>query len=549
MTAVRRFNKDSSPREASAGLLALRSQLCGSPDFWDRPEGDFGPLAHLYPLTTGARQRANVLYRLGSKALARDELASAADWLGAAGEAGHPGALFRLALVMLRTGEEWRENAWFLVAEAARHGHSDARQLLASRSGALTPGTEAAGPVEDEAFLDEIREGLGARPVHSDGPGLADRSLVPDAPGGEEAGTAAEDADRLVLVPAPTLPSLCGPSPGGEGVAGTERPRLTALVGGLALPVPDLQAAPAAGQRLVVPGGEPWWSANALRPASLTRLARATASPALVPTGWQTIQRARDMLLLIHQADGIDTRTLRRRTRMPFPLVVRLLDWLRGQRFVDTVGGSHVPGPLMDLLTRPDPDQRRIKSALGDLRDELGAAVYLSAYTDGEIIIQESASSDTAPPVLERAPFGLTAHASAVGKSLLAQLNFAARMDHLSRYPSVQLTGRTITSPRKLFERLDGHGPHSAQFDLLEYSETELCVAFSLGLPGRASSIAISLPHTEHERLIDTAEALSRRATGFLLIHLLAGDPGLQSSTTRTGATMPPASPVRRALP
>ncbi|MFD0367624.1 IclR family transcriptional regulator C-terminal domain-containing protein [Streptomyces sp. NPDC127114] len=46
------------------------------------------------------------------------------------------------------------------------------------------------------------------------------------------------------------------------------------------------------------------------------------------------------------------------------------------------------------------------------------------------------------------AGFRDTAHASAVGKSLLAQLDFSGRMNHLARYPSVALTERTITSRR-----------------------------------------------------------------------------------------------------
>ncbi|MFI9297764.1 IclR family transcriptional regulator domain-containing protein, partial [Streptomyces gardneri] len=234
-------------------------------------------------------------------------------------------------------------------------------------------------------------------------------------------------------------------------------------------------------------------------------MARHSTTPAVVSARWQTNQRARDMLLLIHGSDGIDTRTLARRTRMPLNFAVRLLDWLRDERFVDTIAGAHIPGPLMALATRSDPDHSLLKETLAALRDELGAAVYLSTYTDGEITVQESASSTTAPPVEEMAPFSDAGHASANGKSLLAQLDFASRMDHLTRYPSVQLTGRTITSPRALIEELDGPGPHSAQFDLLEYSDTVLCVAFSLGLPGRASSVALSLPAHQRLRLIDTA--------------------------------------------
>ncbi|MFG2496486.1 hypothetical protein ACGFSD_36325 [Streptomyces caniferus] len=97
-------------------------------------------------------------------------------------------------------------------------------------------------------------------------------------------------------------------------------------------------------------------------------------------------------------------------------------------------------------------------------------------------------------------------------------------MEHLASYPSVQLTEQTITNSRRLVEVLDDHGPHAAQFDLLEYSRTEICVAYSLGLPGQASSIALSMPAHQHPRLIIAARTLSARATGILLAHLIADD-------------------------
>ncbi|WP_426368561.1 hypothetical protein [Streptomyces sp. E-08] len=83
----------------------------GQPNFWDRPRGDLGPLDHPSSYGVEARRKANSLYRLGSKALLRRELAPAVDWLGAAAAAGHPGALFRLAVITLCTGQEWEEDA------------------------------------------------------------------------------------------------------------------------------------------------------------------------------------------------------------------------------------------------------------------------------------------------------------------------------------------------------------------------------------------------------------------------------------------------------
>ncbi len=557
MRAVSRFNQDGGrpASEAGAELLALMHQLTGPPDFWDRPDGDFGPLTHSYKLTAQDRERANSHYRLGSKALGRGELAAAAGWLGAAASAGHPGAMIRLALVVLRTGTDRTDDAWFLVEEAARHGHGDAKRLLAAARD-RRPASDASPQIEDTSFFEELRQLLGIplqllqanlepiAPTPHPQPGTTSKISSATRPQHQERQSG---RDGLVLVPAPVLPTQYGPTPPPHPTQETKRPRLTALAGGLALPVPDLHA-DAPTRPLIVHGsaelrGEPW-TASALRPAILTDMARHSTTPALVPMRWQTTQRARDMLLLIHDTEGIDTRTLARRIRMPMNAVVRLLDWLRDERFIDTSAGAHFPGPLMTLATRPDPDRTLLQDALAALRDELRAAVYLSTYTDGEITVQQSASSTSAPPVEEVAPFSGSGHASANGKSLLAQLDFSSRMDHLTRYPSVQLTGRTITSRRALIEELDGPGPHSAQFDLLEYSDKTLCVAFSLGLPGRASSVALSLPAHQHLRLIDTATTLSRRATGLLLAHLLADDMQQEESTWPQTAPVP-----RRALP
>ncbi|MFF0431627.1 IclR family transcriptional regulator C-terminal domain-containing protein [Streptomyces sp. NPDC004327] len=563
MTAVRRFSKDNgagSPApESPGGLLALRRQLQGPPDFWDRPNGDFGPLDRLSPHSVEAREKANSLYRLGSKALLRGELAPAVDWLGAAAAEGHPGALFRLAVITLRAGEEWEEDARFLLFEAAQHGHGDARHLLQASDVGTPPGAEPRR--EDEIFFDEVREYLNratGAPVTScenptarreadeadDGQSARGQAQAqaPAQAKAKEAGGGTGVSD-LVLVSAPVLPTIPSPPPRTRNDPAVRRAHLHSVPAGLSLPLPELQQEPPRGHGLILPSGSSWWSPSALRPARLTQLGRPASAPAAVPEKWQITQRARDMLQLIGP-DGIDTRTLARRTGAALSLAVQMLGWLREQRFLETRDGIHYPGELMTKLTTSS----LLTETLAELRDELGAAVYISSYTDGEIVIQESSSSDTAPAVTEQTPFGLTAHANAVGKSLLAQQNFASRMDHLSRYPFIQLTDRTITDERTLFQHLDVDGPHAAQFDLLEYADTELCVAYSLGLPGRASSLALSMPADQHPRLIAAARTLSRRATGILLAHLLADDLH-QPTVHHTGQWAHTVPAARQALP
>ncbi|MFE9406368.1 IclR family transcriptional regulator C-terminal domain-containing protein [Streptomyces sp. NPDC006530] len=555
MTDVSRFNEDNSGRPAPqdhAQLLALMGRLAGAPDHWDRPDGDFGPLSHNYHLDREARAQANSLFRLGSKALARDELSTAADWLGQAASAGHPGALFRLAVAALRAGEDWAQEATFLIAEAARHGHGDARRLLAGT--ARRPPDAGPVRVEDPTFFDEVRERLGV-PEGA----LLPPAGVPAHLRDSEEGTAM-GRPHLVLIPPPLLPDGGGPPLPlyVEPEDGGARPRLAALRGGLdtgiAQPLPgftpDIVAAVAAAGAAPDSGGEePCWSVNALRPAILNDIARNQPAPAASSPRTQAAQRARDLLQHICATDGVTTRTLAQRGRMSLAATAWLLHWLREQHLVETVAGVHFAGPVMKMATRPDQHGVLLEQTLAGLRDRIGAAVYLSTYTDGEVQVLTSAHSPAAPAVEEWVAFRDTAHASAVGKSLLAQLDFGSRMDHLARYPSIQLTERTITDPRALLDSLDGHGPHAAQFDLLEYSCREVCVAYSLGLPGRASCVALSLPVRQYPRLLDAARELSERTTGLLLAHLLTDDtPSPRPNSPTDQATWAPTDRAR-ALP
>ncbi|MFD9303025.1 hypothetical protein ACFWCB_10175 [Streptomyces sp. NPDC060048] len=520
-----------------AGLAQLLAQLKGPHDYWDRPDGYFGPLTDTYGLSAEQRAHANSLYRLGSKALLGGELLRAAQWLGEASEAGHPGALFRLAALAGRAGYGRREDVLFLVAEAARHGHGDARHLLAAT--AHRRPTTPVWPVEDPQFFEEIRERLGVskhlltpEPDH-DNSAAAAVPAVPASPADGSGGP------RLVLVPPPMFPSPDHPAAdtGTQSGPMTDRPHLTALdgrqSGALILPLPDPAphlAAAAAGAAAAAradavhmeDGGSDPWSANALRPAILTDMARSPSLPTQPPQEQAIAIRARDLLHHIQHSGGISTRDLARRTGMSVASTAWLLHWLRAQYLVETIAGAHLPGPVMEMADRPELHRQLMQQTLDGLRDQLGAAVYLSAYTDGDINILQSSHSDRAPAVRPGAPFIETGHASAVGKAHLADLDFDARLEHLTRYKPVPLTRRTITDPRILFDNLDGHGPHAPQLDLFEYSTHNLCAAISLTLPGTdATCIALALPTDQHHRLIRTAAALSQASTGLLLARLL----------------------------
>ncbi|MCX4739517.1 ATP-binding protein [Streptomyces antibioticus] len=190
----------------------LLAEFRAPADFWDRPSGDWGtsptagPAAHA--LGDDERRRdANSAYRLGTKALRREDLETARHWFEIASEQGHPGAAFRLTAVHLRehrqAGEKTsplvinvmggRKTAAIVAVEwlfrAVRWGHGDAAYLTStadrlSRSGlsrvraedlflaqthlddtGQQSATRANGPDpacdnarEDTEFFDEVRE-------------------------------------------------------------------------------------------------------------------------------------------------------------------------------------------------------------------------------------------------------------------------------------------------------------------------------------------------------------------------------------------------------
>lgn len=471
---------------APAGLTATPATDEQPRDFWDRPGGDWGPAETAPPAEEEAwweeRAQANAFYVLGSRALRRGELKQAAHWLGRAADHEHPGALFRLAVIACRMlGQPGTPRAVFLVSEAARCGHGDARYMMRRRLG-LRAGKER--PCEqDPEFYEELADALGQR----------------------------ED-----ITPHQTH----------------QRSR--------------------SGESTVAQA----WSPQPLRAPSLTDTLQQEPQELRLTRRWDSVQRVLEVLDLVGDAGrSVSAEYLRRKTSLPHTVIERLLAWLCGKGFLSTVrDGGYTPGPVLQILaqdTASGLDQQSarptgetapgqtIRKLLAGLRDAAGAAVYIGTYSEGEIRIDQCADSPIAPKVTEWVDFRASGHATAVGKSLLQQLDFEQRMDHLSRHRPTRLTSRTITNHNDLFRALDGRGPHAAQYDLLEYSNAEICVAVPLGIGGEAGCVALSLPVAQHHRLHEAARILSSRSASLLVSLLLTANPP-RLETGRQGAGLHP---------
>ncbi|MFH8572710.1 IclR family transcriptional regulator [Streptomyces sp. NPDC017993] len=221
-------------------------------------------------------------------------------------------------------------------------------------------------------------------------------------------------------------------------------------------------------------------------------------------------------------AHGVTDAQIARETAMSPDHLSHMLSMLQREGYVEQVGdGAYVVGDSLLLLgsggERTHALRDKLQVTLDELRDSVGAAVYISRYIDGEVKILHYADGPLAPKVNEWAEFRRTAHASAVGKCLLAQLDHDGRKDHLSRHKTARLTSRTITNEKVLFHKLDSQPPTVPVLDLQEYAVGTVCAAVPITAGSTVGCLALSMPLEHAHRLRQAADALNRRAAPVLL--------------------------------
>lgn len=240
-------------------------------------------------------------------------------------------------------------------------------------------------------------------------------------------------------------------------------------------------------------------------------------------TPYHSVQDALRVLETVARySTGVTDAELARHTGIEPERLTGLLRMLRREGYVEQIAdGAYVTG---DALARLGSAQGReqalrdnLQHTLDRLRDSVGAAVYISRYIDGEVKIDQFAAGPATPVVNEWVDFRFSAHATAIGKSLLGQLDHNGRRDHLSRHKMARLTSRTITNDRVLLSRLESQPPTVPHLDLQEYAVGTVCAAVPITAGSSVGCLALSLPVEHAHRLRQAADALNRSAAPVLL--------------------------------
>ncbi|WAA67276.1 IclR family transcriptional regulator [Microbacterium oxydans] len=154
----------------------------------------------------------------------------------------------------------------------------------------------------------------------------------------------------------------------------------------------------------------------------------------------------------------------------------------------------------------------RVRAALRDVTEDVGATAYLSRFADGEMHLIDIVDAARNPRVELWVGLQSSAHATALGKQILADLPDEERMDYLSRHRLEELTPRTISDRRTLLTQLE-RSPGWA-VDHEEYAIGATCVAVPVIAPGIIASLAISLPANRavvDRELVSTLQRTARR--------------------------------------
>ena len=153
--------------------------------------------------------------------------------------------------------------------------------------------------------------------------------------------------------------------------------------------------------------------------------------------------------------------------------------------------GPHFPS-FKDLSDARGVFLARVRAALRDVTEDVGATAYFSRFDDGEVHLVDSVDAVSNPRVELWVGMHSSAHATALGKRILADLDGEMRLDYLSRHRLEELTPKTISDRRTLLTQLE-HAPDWVVDDE-EYAIGSTCVAVPVIAPNITASLAVSLP-------------------------------------------------------
>jgi len=232
-----------------------------------------------------------------------------------------------------------------------------------------------------------------------------------------------------------------------------------------------------------------------------------------------SVHRTLQILEVVAASGGASAKEIADDTGLPLPTVYRLArelldsDYLVHIREEKRFELGYKLHQLGVSLHQQIGVSRDIRAEIVGLHQQLGTAAYFAVHRGSQIVLVVTADSAQCPrlPPL-RFGYHEAAHATALGKILLANMSSAQRALHLDPEPMPRFGPGTITGHRELSEHLGPVADRGIAWEFGEFQEGATCAAAAVrGASGvLIGSVAVSGPDTRFSTGRDEVEAALR---------------------------------------
>lgn len=216
-----------------------------------------------------------------------------------------------------------------------------------------------------------------------------------------------------------------------------------------------------------------------------------------------SVARTLDILEVVAARGGATAKDIADKTGLPLPTVYRLVrELLDGDYLVHIKEEKRFElGYKLHALGVSLHEQigvsRQVRAEVTALHQQLGVAAYLAVHRGSQIVVVFTADAPECPR-LAPLEFGYheAAHATALGKILLANMDDEQRVLHLDPEPMPRYGPGTITSHAELFDQLGNVSRRGIAWEFGEFADGATCAAAAVrdATGTLVGSVAVSAP-------------------------------------------------------
>jgi len=145
----------------------------------------------------------------------------------------------------------------------------------------------------------------------------------------------------------------------------------------------------------------------------------------------------------------------------------------------------------------------QVHSIIKEASDRLGKVIQFGVLDQSEVVYLQKAKPQGGVPLASRMGVRLPAHATAIGKAMLANLTPSEIEATYSRQEFIRYTSNSISDYKNLVEALQSISRKGYSEDKGEFTEGVFCLGMSVGLipSGELGAVSISMANKEAETL------------------------------------------------